>query len=338
MLDWNISARIANIHRRQQRFEPLNLASVEVERLRSLVAAIPEGGEILGAFGAAEPETRRTLRVADVERYNQRTDIASVYLSQVPEYLLHLLSGGESGGLILESAPDEVPFASDALRAWFMVSYAALLKAVTLHREQANSRSDRVDRYRFWLERELKVLAGREAWIGFKLLGVKGDQVGKAERLLKIGGKSDPRDAVWGATWDLMYTRIPSMMAAPPFIGNWRLPIAFVTDDTALVDALGGSRDPFVTNNAHGVVIAGESHGPDASPRRRAADCPVVHAPREGQGADQESWAYRECDEARGAPSGFTRTTARSREMTGTWLRRSPAGTFALDYILTTTE
>lgn len=259
MLDWNISARIANIHRRQGRFEPLNLAAVEVDRLRSLVAAIPEGAEILGAFGAAEPETRRTYRVADVERYNERTDIASVYLSQVPDYLLHLLDGGESGGLLIESAPDEVPFASDVLRAWFMVSYAALLKAVVLHRGQSTSRADRVDQYRFWLERELKILPGRESWIGFKLLGGKGDQVGRAKRLLKIGGKNDLREAVWGATWDLMYTRIPGMMAAPPFIGNWPLPITFVTDDAALVDVLSGSSDPFVTNNAHGVVIGGES-------------------------------------------------------------------------------
>lgn len=143
MLDWNISARIANIHRRQGRCEPLNLAAVEVERLRRLVAAIPKGAEILGAFGAAEPETRRTHRVADVERYNERTDIASVYLSQVPDYLLHLLDGGESGGLIIESTPDEVPFASDALRVWFMVSYAALLKAVVLHRARNTSRTDR---------------------------------------------------------------------------------------------------------------------------------------------------------------------------------------------------
>jgi hypothetical protein len=37
------------------------------------------------------------------------------------------------------------------------------------------------------------------------------------------------------------------------------LPITFVTDDAALVDALSGSSDPFVTNNMHGAVIGGES-------------------------------------------------------------------------------
>jgi hypothetical protein len=259
MLDWNISARIANIHRRQARFEPLNLGSVEIERLRNLVTALKPGVEILSAFGAAEPETRRISQAADVDRYNERTDIASVYLSQLPYYLLHLLEGGESEGLILDSGPDEVPYDPEAFRAWFMVSYAALLKAVAIHREEDSSRLDRVDRYRFWLQHELKVMAGREAWVGFKLLGGKADQPGKSERLLKLGGgKGDVRDAVWGATWDLMYTRIPGMMVAPPFRGNWRLPITFVTDDTALIDVLAGTNSPFVTNNAHGVVIGGE--------------------------------------------------------------------------------
>ena len=86
MLDWNISARIANIHKRQLSFQQLNASSIEMDRLRSLVSAIPPGAEILSAFGAAEPETRRMQAVSDIDRYNQRTDIASVYLSQVPEY------------------------------------------------------------------------------------------------------------------------------------------------------------------------------------------------------------------------------------------------------------
>jgi hypothetical protein len=130
MLDWNISARIANIHQRQAKFEKLNLNAAEMIRLRNLVATIPPEAEILGAFGAAEPETRRTRGVANIDRYNERTDIASVYLSQVPGYLLHLLDGGQSDGLLIESEPDDAPYQPDALRSWFMVSYAALLKAI----------------------------------------------------------------------------------------------------------------------------------------------------------------------------------------------------------------
>lgn len=257
MLDWNISARIENIHRRQARFEPLNLASAEIERLRHLVLAIPRDAAILAAFAAAEPETRRTAQAHDVDRYNTRTDVASVYLAQVPHYLLHLLDGGESGGLVMDSVADDLPYEPDPFRAWFMISYATFLKAASLHREQLNSRRERAERFATWLEHELRISPGQEAWIGFKLLAGRGDQPGKAERLLKLGRPRGVADAVWGATWDLMYTRIPLMMNAPPLLGRWPLPISFVTDDAALVDAFDGSSSPFLVTNANGVTLGG---------------------------------------------------------------------------------
>lgn len=257
MLDWNISARIENIHRRQARFEPLNLTSVEIERLRHLVLTMPRGAAILGAFAAAEPETRRTARAPDVDRYNTRTDVASVYLAQVPDYLLHLLDGGESGGLLMDSVADDFPYEPDPFRAWFMISYATFLKAASLHREHLNSRRERVERFATWLEHELRISPGQEAWIGFKLLAGRGDQPGKAERLLKLGPPQGVADAVWGATWDLMYTRIPRMMNMPLSLETWPLPISFVTDDAALVDAFDGSRSPFLVTNANGVTLGG---------------------------------------------------------------------------------
>jgi len=258
MLDWNISARIANIHKRQMSFERLNPGAVEMGRLRTLVRAIPVGADILSAFGAAEPETRRIQAVSDIDRYNQRTDIASFYLTRGSDYLLHLLDGGESGGLVLDSEPDDVPLEPDALRSWFMVSYAVLLKVVVMERQKALSRVERIDRFRFWLEHELGVSASREAWIGFLLLAGMGDHPDKARRLLKVGKNSDARDSVWGATWDLMYTRFPSMLAQPMFRGAWNLPIAFVTDDSALVDALAGTKTAFITENRQGVMFSGD--------------------------------------------------------------------------------
>jgi hypothetical protein len=271
MLDWNISARIANIHRRQERFEPLNLGAVEVLRLRNLVKRIPEGAEILSAFGAAEPETRRLPSVTDVERYNTRTDVTATYLSAQPDYLLHLLGGGQSGGLVIESQPDEAPYEADPFRAWFMVSYAALLSAAVIDRKTGLSRAERADEFRFWLEHELRVSASREAWVGFLLLAGTGDQPGKARRLLKLDGRTDIRDAIWGAAWDLMYTRIPGIMAQPKFRRLWKLPIVFVTDDSALPEALAGMSTEFLVENAHGVHFAGDRFNvdllhPDARP------------------------------------------------------------------------
>lgn len=258
MLDWNISARIANIHRRQSTFEPLNLNAIEMERLRTLVNTIPVGAEILSAFGAAEPETRRMHTESDVARYNERTDVASVYLSQLPQYLLHLLDGGESNGLVIDSELDEIPFKSDAIRSWFMVSYAALLKAVAIERESGLSRVERVDRFRFWLEHELRVSASRETWIGFLLLAGRGDHPGRARRILKIGKTGDVCDSVWGATWDLMYTRIPSVLAQPMFRGAWKLPITFVTDDSGLVEAMASTKTVLTFENAQGVAFSGD--------------------------------------------------------------------------------
>ncbi|CAN7219816.1 hypothetical protein LJR045_000790 [Microbacterium sp. LjRoot45] len=257
MLDWNISARIENIHRRQARFEPLNLTSTEIQRLRRLVLAIPRGAAVLGAFAAAEPETRRAPQAHDVSRYNARTDVASVYLAQAPGYLLHLLDGGDSGGLVIDSVADDYPYEPDPFRAWFMISYATFLKAASLHRERLNSRRERVERFATWLEHELRVSPGQEAWIGFKLLAGRGDQPGKAERLLKLGRPRGSADAVWGATWDLMYTRIPAMMTVPPLRGTWPLPILFVTDDAALVDVFDGRSSPFLVTNANGVTLDG---------------------------------------------------------------------------------
>jgi hypothetical protein len=257
MLDWNISARIESIHRRQASFQPLNLPPIEIERLRNLVLAMPGDAVILGAFAAAEPETRRMARARDIERYNMRTDLASVYLEQVPDYLLHLLDGGRSGGLVVESPIDVAPYEPDAFRAWFMISYATLLMAAILCREKQSSRRERVQRYATWLERELRLSPGPEAWIGFKLLAGRGNQPGKAARLLKLGRAQGIADSIWGATWDLMYTRISGIMAVPPLRGTWPLPISFVTNDAGLVDALDGSGAPFLVTNANGVTLGG---------------------------------------------------------------------------------
>jgi hypothetical protein len=108
-----------------------------------------------------------------------------------------------------------------------------------------------------WLEQELRLSPGAEAWIGLKLLAGSGDQPGKAERLLKLGRQRGTADAIWGATWDLMYTRIPTMVNVPPLLGTWPLPISFVTDDAALVDAFDGTNSPFLVTNAHGVTLGG---------------------------------------------------------------------------------
>lgn len=257
ILDWNISKHLNSIHRWQERFEPLRLSAPDSTRLMNLVSSLPEGVEILGALAAAEPETRSHSSAADIDRYNLRNDVAAVYLSRFPDYLIHLLDGGESEGLVLEPVPDDDPFDPHPLREWFMVPYAALLMAVSISRKPNRSRQDRVDDYRFWLEHELKATAGHEAWIGFKLLGGRGDVPAKAARLLKLGSSKSIVNSVWGATWDLMYARMPELLALTPYRGQWPLPLVFVTDDTALVDAMGGRIASLSMINDTGVALNG---------------------------------------------------------------------------------
>jgi hypothetical protein len=55
-----------------------------------------------------------------------------------------------------------------------------------------------------------------------------------------------------------MYSRIPAVMTQPMFRKDWKLPIVFVTDDSALVDALAGIGTALVVKNAHGVSFSGD--------------------------------------------------------------------------------
>lgn len=259
LIDWNISARIAGVHKRQLEGRPLNLHAVEMARLRNLVKSIPVEAQVISVFSAAEPEARRLESIADPERYNLRVDASSFYLTEGREYLLHLLDGGETGGLVIESEILPVDVWVAWLRSWFMVSYAALLQAVVIHREALATPSERVDRYRFWLEHELRVSPSREAWIGFCLLAGVGDYSGRARRFLKLDGAADICDSVWGATWDLMYSRLPAMFSQSSFRQYVDLPAVFVTDDEALVQVLEHLSPAFGVENAMGVEITGES-------------------------------------------------------------------------------
>jgi hypothetical protein len=257
LIDWNISSRIAALHKRQLESSPLNLSAVAMTRLRNLALSIPAEAQVISIFSAAEPEIRRLESIADPARYNTRADAASFYLTEGREYLIHLLDGGETGGLVIESEIMPVDGWVAWLRSWFTVSYAALLQAVVIHNEAIADPEERVDRFRFWLEHELKVSASREAWIGLCLLAGVGETPGRVRRFLKLDGSGDIRDSVWGATWDLMYSRLPGMFALPAFRQYADPPAVFVTDDEALVQVLEHLSPAFGVENAVGLQITG---------------------------------------------------------------------------------
>jgi hypothetical protein len=265
LLDWNISARIEHLHRRQASAEPLNTSTPEMIRLRNLADSIPERAVLITGLGAAEPEVRRLPRGEDLDRHTSRADAASFYLSEGRSYLRSLLDGGASGGVSIKPAPDAPPPVSlDPLRRIIAVPYAALLKAVQIDLLSVGSAEQKVDEFRFFLEHVLKASPSREGWVGFLLLGGTPENRQRARRLLKLDSKGDVLEKVWGAAWDLMYTRMPIMVQLPVFHGRVQLPLTFVTDDSALLDAIDGLTGSVQFRNDRGIDLAGDEVDIDA--------------------------------------------------------------------------
>jgi hypothetical protein len=138
------------------------------------------------------------------------------------------------------------------------VSYSALLKAVEVHLSHTGSVEEKVDAFRFFLERILKASPSREGWVGFLLLGGMPESQQRARRLLKIDGKSNLFDSIWGATWDLWYTRMPTMVQQSIFSARVKTPLTFVTDDEALVQVVAGLRESFPIRNVLGTEFGAD--------------------------------------------------------------------------------
>ncbi|EPR75370.1 hypothetical protein ADILRU_2326 [Leifsonia rubra CMS 76R] len=103
----------------------------------------------------------------------------------------------------------------------------------------ASNPRDDVDAYRFWLEHELKFAPSRESWLGFDFLGGIPTEAAKVRRLLKLDSSiGELSDRVWGASWDLFYTRMVRLVAQAPYKRVVPNPLVFVTDDSGLAAAM----------------------------------------------------------------------------------------------------
>lgn len=259
LLDSNISSRVENLHRRQQEGGKINSSTPEMTKLRNLADAIPADAVLITGLSALEAQLRRLPRETDDANYNRRADAASFYLSSGRDYLRSLLDGKYGRGLTIESAPGTAPLAPlDPLRRWMSVSYSALLKAVEIHLTYTGSAEEKVDAFRFFLERVLRASPCREGWVGFLLLGGLPESQQRARRLLKIDSRGNLLDSVWGATWDLWYTRMPTMVQQSIFSARVKSPLTFVTDDEALVDVVAGLRESIPIRNAMDAEFAAD--------------------------------------------------------------------------------
>jgi hypothetical protein len=259
LLDSNISSRVEDLHRRQMNGGTLNASAPEMRKIRNLADEIPIDAVLITGLSALEAQLRRTPRQTDNASYNRRADAAAFYLSSGRDYLRSLLDGNAGLGLTIESAPGLEPLAPlEPLRRLMAVSYAALLNAVEIHLTHGGSAVQRVDAFRFFLERVLKASPSREGWVGFLLLGGTSASQQRARRLLKIDSRGDLFDKVWGATWDLWYTRMPTMVQQSIFKHRVKSPLTFVTDDEALVHVVEGLRAPFVFRTAREAEFIGD--------------------------------------------------------------------------------
>ncbi|CAN5521913.1 hypothetical protein BH09ACT4_BH09ACT4_12550 [soil metagenome] len=259
LLDSNISSRVEHLHRRQQAGRRIDPLAPEMIKLRNLADAIPADAVLITGLSALEAQLRRMPRETDNERYNSRADAAAFYLSSGRDYLRTLLAGDIGRGLTIESAPGTAALAPlDPLRRWMAVSYSALLKAVEIHLAHTGSAEEKVDAFRFFLERDLKASPSREGWVGFLLLGGLPESKQRARRLLKIDSRGNLFDNVWGATWDLWYTRMPTMVQQSIFQARVKTPLTFVTDDDALIQVVAGLRDSFPIRTALGTEFGAD--------------------------------------------------------------------------------
>lgn len=239
MLDWNICTRITTIHKAQLRGAKHKLDLAVVERMRDLAENIPAQATLVTAVGAAEPELNLMGQVFNAERHGNRADAPALYLGEWRDYFLHLLDGGESERRELPVAGVRLDSSVDALRPWLTIGYAALLKAVQLSLDTTQSMTERFDAYRFWLERDLQGLPGREAWVGFLLLGGTPSAAQTAAHFLKSTSVEKSRaHNTWGAAWDLAYTRLVGMTEIPSFASRVTTPLTFVSDDGRLAEVI----------------------------------------------------------------------------------------------------
>jgi hypothetical protein len=269
MLDWNVSARLEAIHKAQLADEAISIGAEQGLRLRHLVEAIPSDAKLVTAVGAAEPELRPAATLMNVEKFNRRANIPAFYLDSWGDYLLHLLDGGKSELRELPPVTNEATDEAKGLHPWLVTAYAALLKAADIKRRSNGSAPERAEEYRFWLEHEFKGAPSREAWLGFVLLGGSPSHAQGVSHFLKLtrGGGSRPAD-IWGAAWDLSYTRLVGMVDHGQLKGSVAAPLCFVSDDNHLAEVMksvssvgamaGVARSPFVADALDGTLLAPE--------------------------------------------------------------------------------
>lgn len=261
LLDWNVASRLVSLHGGQRFTE----SSTTQERIRDLGRRFPSGGAAITGFAAAEPEVRPTPVGQDSERMVNRARIAVDMLEQGHDSFADFLDGSVDPSSIvgIDTEPAAPGRADEFGEIFVRPTYAILLKALAL--KLGGGASERmVDEYRFWLRAELEYRPTREVWLGMLLLA--GSSKGRAlvENMLKLGKAVSPEQRfkdLWGAAWDITYTRLVAFSADRSMWPELPRPFVFVTDDAKLYEAFEDVALVGMTRTASGVP-AGLDHLP----------------------------------------------------------------------------
>ena len=237
-LDWNIATKINSLWN-GNKFEgdPTTRA-----RLLDLADRFSDKCRVVGGFSAAEPETRPDGQSVNIERLYSRTANIIAMLEQGSSLFPKFLDGVIDPKDVIH--PYNGPKESDPLYGlddmFIRPCYVVLMKAVIL-RAQENDVATRIRDYEFWLNHELKYRPSREIWLGMLLLAGNSNGLRLVSDILKLGKKRTPKERVrdvWGATWDIFYTRITDASADPSILPGHKRPFVFVTDDQRLYEAI----------------------------------------------------------------------------------------------------
>lgn len=237
LLDWNVASRLVSLHG-GQRFEG---SPATQERILDLGSRFPSGGAAIAGFAAAEPEVRPKPGGQDPERMVNRARIAVEMLERGHDHFPGFLDGsvGPKSIVQVDSEPASRSRIDEFGDIFVRPTYAILLKALAL-KLGGGSAESRVDRFRFWLRAELEYRPTREVWLGMLLLAGNSKGLALVENMLKLGKALTPDQRfkdIWGASWDIMYTRLVGFSADRGMWPELPRPFVFVTDDAKLYEA-----------------------------------------------------------------------------------------------------
>lgn len=241
ILDWNIATRFEGLHKGQ-----LFSGSPEIQaRLLDLADRIQPENTVLIGYAASEPEARPTGDANDLHRQNYRMDVAQTFVRLGSSTLQQIFDGSKDPTVIQISPHTEDPINPNQHAEQFLTTgYCLLLKATSLWLEGMRG----LEGFRelaFFQKHELRFMPSREFLLGCGIFaGTRAHEQNclTVLKLNKLRSGSATVSNIWGAAWDLHYSRLIDFGKGNNPILQIQPPAVFVTEDNRLADVLAATR------------------------------------------------------------------------------------------------